>query len=304
MDDSTRSDDDSLRARALAMREEGHSNPAIRAALGLTGWGLTSLFQGQVEPKHKDLANRAKTELRAQARELREQGWGYPAIARKLRVSKSSLSLWLRDLPRPETHHPGEPPPGSGMTPEEWADFCMHRQESYRRRNAEQRRAEMTAAAGEIGWLSDRELIIAGAMVYWCEGSKTKAWRRQNRVVLINSDPQLIRHFLRFLEHLGWGRDQVTFRLSIHESADIVAETRFWADVVGVAPECFRKPTVKRHNPVTVRRKTGEHYHGCLILAAQKSAKLYRRIEGWARGVMLGSEEAIRDIESIDEPPW
>lgn len=117
MDKNTSSNDDALRTRAIALREAGWSNLKIRAELGLTGWKLTQLFQGHVEPVHANLANRAKTELREQARGLRLQGWGYPAIARKLRVSKSSLSLWLRDLPKPEKHHPGEPPLGSGMTP-------------------------------------------------------------------------------------------------------------------------------------------------------------------------------------------
>lgn len=36
---------------------------------------------------------------RLKARELRAQGWAVPAIAVELRVSKSSVSLWVRDVP-------------------------------------------------------------------------------------------------------------------------------------------------------------------------------------------------------------
>lgn len=38
---------------------------------------------------------------REQARELRRAGWSLLAIARELGVAKSSVSLWVRDLPRP-----------------------------------------------------------------------------------------------------------------------------------------------------------------------------------------------------------
>ena len=62
------------------------------------------------------------------------------------------------------------------------------------------RAAARAAAAAEIGNLAERELIIAGAIAYWCEGRKNKPGRRADRVVFINSDPALIRFFLRFLE--------------------------------------------------------------------------------------------------------
>ena len=44
---------------------------------------------------------RAKDDLHARARELRERGLDYEEIAAALGVSKSSVSLWVRDIPRP-----------------------------------------------------------------------------------------------------------------------------------------------------------------------------------------------------------
>jgi len=37
------------------------------------------------------------------------------------------------------------------------------------------------AAAAEIGELTDREVMIAGAIAYWCEGGKSKPHRRSGR---------------------------------------------------------------------------------------------------------------------------
>ena len=45
----------------------------------------------------------------------------------------------------------------------------------------------------------------------------------------------------------------------------------------------FRTPTLKRHNPKTVRKNIGDDYHGCLRIDVRRSSGLYRRIEGWAQ---------------------
>jgi hypothetical protein len=62
---------------------------------------------------------------------------------------------------------------------------------------------------------------------------------------------------------------------------------RFWLEVTGASPDQFRTPTLKRHNPKTVRKNVGEDYHGCLRIDAHRSANLYRKIEGWAAGIMV-----------------
>jgi hypothetical protein len=56
--------------------------------------------------------------------------------------------------------------------------------------------------------------------------------------------------------------------------------------VTGADLARFRKPTLKRHNPKTVRKKVGEDYHGCLVVDVLRSAELYQRIAGWAEGAM------------------
>ena len=57
-------------------------------------------------------------------------------------------------------------------------------------------------------------------------------------------------------------------------------------------PAQFRRTTLKRHNPTTVRKNIGDSYHGCLRIDVRTSAALYRRIEGWA-GAIMGSDAAL-----------
>jgi len=44
----------------------------------------------------------------------------------------------------------------------------------------------------------------------------------------------------------------------------------------------------QRHNPKTVRKNTGDEYHGCLRIDVRRSSGLYRRIEGWSAAIMSG----------------
>ncbi|MEV0395854.1 hypothetical protein [Polymorphospora rubra] len=119
-----------------------------------------------------------------------------------------------------------------------------------------------------------------GAAIYWSEGRKSKPWRRDERVTLTNSDPRLLGLFLRFLAVCGIGREVAHYRVSIHESADVAAAEAWWAEVLELPADRFRRATVKRHRPTTTRHNTGADYHGCLVVEVPRSRELYWTIEG------------------------
>jgi hypothetical protein len=161
--------------------------------------------------------------------------------------------------------------------------------------------AASAAASASIGGLTDREFLIAGAIAYWCEGAKSKPRRPSDRVAFTNSDPDLIRFFLHFLDATGTARTSLSFRIRIHESADLEAAQRFWLEITAATTDQFLAPTLKHHNPKTVRKNVGEDYHGCLSIDVYRSAELYRKIEGWA-GASMAVRRAVNRIEA-DEPP-
>ena len=275
----------SRREQVVALRLAGKSRREIKEILGIAGNStLDHLLMGVPPPEWTRRPN-AKDDLRAKARQLREQGFAYNQIAAQLGVSKSSVSLWVRDLPRPE-----------GLSYEE---CCKRVAEGVRRywaaerpvREA-QREATRAAATAEIGSLSQRELLIAGAIAYWCEGAKNKPYHRHDRVTFTNSDPALITLFLRFLDAAGVDRSMIIYRVYIHESADVTGAERFWLEVTGADPAMFRRSALKRHIPQTIRKNVGTDYHGCLRMDVRRSADLYRRIEGWASAAMNGVSDA------------
>jgi hypothetical protein len=102
---------------------------------------------------------RGKQAEQARARELRAESWTLTAIAAELGVSKSSVSVWVRDVPFvPRPRNRG----ASTQRPHPLAV-------------AKQAEVAAFAAAGTaaIGQLSGRDLLVAGVALYAGEGSKT-----------------------------------------------------------------------------------------------------------------------------------
>ncbi|PWI46029.1 hypothetical protein CK485_02520 [Streptomyces sp. ICBB 8177] len=199
---------------------------------------------------------------------MRGEGKTYDEIVEALGVSRSSVSLWVRDLA----------PPARPRRKPDWGP--------YRERTRLAREEAKAAARAEVGCLTDRELFIAGVALYWAEGSKSKPYRIDESVIFVNSDPDVIEVYLAWLQLLGVDPGRLRFRLMIHESADVAAAERYWAELVGDGSAAFGKTTLKRHNPATVRKSVGEGYRGCLAVKVLNGADLYRRIEGWWCGIV------------------
>lgn len=277
---------DRLRQHAVALRRQGKSLRQIKAILGpMSNTTLNDALKGEPPPGWTRRP-RAKDELRARARELRGQGMNYEEIATALGAAKSSVSLWVRDLPVPARLSYTECKKRS-------AEGTLRYWATERPIREAQRAAARAAAAAEIGNVTERELLIAGAIAYWCEGTKNKPHRRTYQVSFMNTDPALIRFFLRFLDATGTPRSDLCFRVCIHENADTEAAQRFWLEVTGALPDQFRTPTLKRHNPRTVRKNVDENYHGCLRIDVRRSSGLFRNIEGWAEAAMMVAEPSI-----------
>src|SRR6266487_2556107 len=144
-----------LRARIVQLRREGRSRRQIKEILGpMSNTTLDDALRGEPPPEWTRRPN-AKDEVRSRARELRAQGLDYEDIAAALGVARSSVSLWVRDLPRPARLSYAE---------------CRRRSAEGARRywaaerpaREARRAAAREAAAAEIGELTDREILIAG----------------------------------------------------------------------------------------------------------------------------------------------
>ncbi|MET9109902.1 hypothetical protein [Streptomyces zhihengii] len=279
--DTRTADFEELRTQAVALRSEGLSLRRIRDRLRVHNHDLLRrLLAGEPPPARTRHPN-AKDDLRARARELRLAGLTYDRIQLELGCSKSSISLWVRDLPKPERREPAEQARLAAR--KRWEHELEVRDRARRRTKA--------AARAEIGELTDRELFLIGVGLYWAEGTKDKPHARREQAIFVNCDPGMITVYLAWLTLLGVERDRITYRVMIHESADVAAAEQYWTGVVRADRSAFGATTLKKHNPKTVRKNTGNDYRGCLVVRVTGSADLYRRIEGAWCGIVGAASE-------------
>lgn len=270
-----------MAAEARRLRvEENLSVRQIQQRLGVGRGRVRDWLRGIPPPAWTRRPN-AKDDLRAHAVELRKRGASVGAIAAELGVAKSTAFQWVRHLPLNRDREPASKRARSGRDGEV-------QRAAYRAALDGRRAAAHAAAAAAVGELADRDLLILGAAIYWCEGAKSKPWRLDEAVQFVNSDPLLLELFLRFLESQGRDRASLTYRVSIHESADPEGAVEWWVNRLALPRERFQRTTLKRHASRTNRRNTGEDYHGCLVVYVPKGRELYWRMEGVMRGCQAG----------------
>ena len=125
-----------------------------------------------------------KIQSKEKAIEMRGRGFSIPFIATALNVSKSSVSIWVRDIALTEKQRSALSERcrvAGNSNGEKVSEIARNK------RRAWQENGRKLAKEMEVDF-------IAGCMLYWGEGSKTK-----NSVQLVNSDINLLRVFLRFL---------------------------------------------------------------------------------------------------------
>jgi hypothetical protein len=185
--------------------------------------------------------------LRADAVRLRRAGKSRREIKEVLGfIGNSTLNQILQGVPLP----PERAGPRYAESRQRAAEGVRRYWAAERPKREAARAAISAAAAAQIGELTDREIIIAGAIAYWCEGAKSKPYRLDEQIRFINSDPALVEFFLKFLDKAGVSRQRLRYRVHIHESADVEAASHYWVSVTSAAPTQFARPIIKHHAPL------------------------------------------------------
>jgi DNA-binding transcriptional MerR regulator len=154
---------------------------------------------------------RGKLAERQQARRLRRTGLPLAEIAALLGVSKSSVSLWVRDVPFDPLPRPAR---GRRRSPN-----------SLQRRKQSEIDRLVREGQARIGRLSEREFLVAGVALYAGEGSKG-----DGSVLFTNSDPRLIVFFCSWLRHFfPIDESRLRVRLYLHQGLDLDIAIAHWS---------------------------------------------------------------------------
>ncbi len=207
-----------------------------------------------------------KLEEKDVAIRLRRGGASYGEILKKVKVSRGTLSAWLRDI---------ELGPAQLKRLLKGREISRHASGAKKKYIREQKTLRIIEAAkNEFGSMIKNPLFLIGLFLYWAEGDK----HRQERIKFTNSDPVLITFIMRWFREVCMV-PELKFRVALHiHNLRVSTEVKkYWSKVTGIPTSQFQKVYVK---PSTLKYRRNVLYNGtCAIVVNNKD--LFRRIFGW-----------------------
>jgi len=214
-----------------------------------------------------------KKEEQVKARELRKDGMSLNEIVEELGVSKSSVSLWVRDIVLTARQRQRLSKKGHTI------DAIEKRRKIILDRGIAERKVHTDNAMNEIKKISDENLKYLGIALYWGEGAKTQ----RCRVELANSDPHLIKVMVLFLIRVcKVPHDRLHGHLFLHPHLDVKGAERYWSQVSGIPLNRFQK-TTQAHNKASKGKK--DSLPNGTFTVGVYDTKLFLKIMGWIKGV-------------------
>ncbi len=174
--------------------------------------------------------------LKGHAVELRQHGKSYGEIKKLLNIkSKGTLSYWFRNLELSQAAK--KLLRENNLVAHQRGLFAFNK----RRTNtilAENKKL-FAEAAQSIPKISQRELALIGAALYWGEGT-TRERRANHSISFTNSDHRMIQVFMRYLrEVLLIPEERVFVAIHIHPNISESEARIFWSKATKLPPARF-----------------------------------------------------------------
>ena len=192
---------------------------------------------------------------------------GYTAIRKLVKVSKGTLSLWLKDLPLSDKRI-------LELRREAWSRGIASR-ELFRQTMQKKREARELAVYKKqkkrLARLSQQTLYVAGLMLYLAEGGKQDPYS----ICLANTDPQIIQFFTWWMENFFHvSRRQMKAQLHLYESMNISKEKTFWCRALGFTRKQFYKDQVRKLRPSSFSYSESYRHGTCQVYLHSSKQKM------------------------------
>ncbi len=180
------------------------------------------------------------------ALQLREKGYSYTYIQQKTKLSKSTLSYLLRNVPyQPnlftlETIGAARAKSGTSKAKSKRASIEVATQK----------------ASNDIGILSKRDIFMLGIGLYIGEGSKT-----QGLVRVVNADVRVINLFIQWLGNLNYPKKNLAIRIHLYPDSNIDEAESYWSRQTGLPRSQFQRACVDKRSQKN-RKRSGTHLYG------------------------------------------
>jgi hypothetical protein len=215
---------------------------------------------------------------------MRHLGSSIHDISERLRVPKSTVSLWCRDILLSSTQQRAL----INIQRRRGVDGAIKAAERKRADRLERTRLSAQLGVQDVGTVSRRDLLLLGLGLYWGEGNK----RGNDELGLTNSDPAIVRTFMYWMRSIYGARDtDFVLRLSVNirfraRLRDIQAE---WARITGIPLAQFTRPSLV-NSSLKRLYDDGRAYRGTLRVKVRRGTDLRRRILGSIEHLQLTSK--------------
>ena len=208
---------------------------------------------------------------------LRRLGLTYGEIREIVPVPKSTLSKWCQDvaLSQDQVQRIRERVPSQAGIPKD----------SQWRRRLEIAAIRKEAARFAVARLND-PVFVAGVILYWAEGSKTR-----NDLMVANTDPRMLRQFIAWCRRYLDDEAEFVLSLHLHEGNDEADAFQYWRAATGLDEARFTKTFVK---PAGTGHRKNHLPHGVCRVRVTRPADHWNRVMAWIEtvGDYLSSDSA------------
>jgi hypothetical protein len=216
-----------------------------------------------------------KIEEKAEAIRLRKKGFSYNEIRKKIPVSKSSLSLWCRDVAITKNQALRLLKKQSRGA-DKGRMISAKKQQRVRIEKINELR---DLGKKEVGGLTKRERFIAGISLYAGDGLKG-----DKNVGFSNSNSVIIKFMNRWFREFC-KTDKLRGSIWIHEGLDKDKAKKYWSRITGIPIEQFTKTYVVKNKKDSKKIRKNVNENGVLAIRIF-NADLQRKIKGWMSGVL------------------
>lgn len=203
------------------------------------------------------------------ARNLRKKGYSMNQIIQETGFTKSSVSLWVRDVVLTKKQKEKISERGRSLE-------SVELRRSHRLSNEKtKRQVVINQAKKDYTHISLTQLKLIGVILYLGEGGKTE----RGTARLSNSDPAVIKMMMRFFREVC-RVEESRFRANVHafSHTNVEKTEKYWSKITGIPRNQFQKTYVKASSASLQKRHTLPHGTFTINVC---DTKLFLTIMGW-----------------------
>jgi hypothetical protein len=140
-----------------------------------------------------------------------------------------------------------------------------------------------TRARLEVPHLVKDPFWVAGTVLYWAEGAKTR-----NKLRLANTDPEALRLFIEWVRAFLDHNAMFSMQLHLHEGNDEPAARHYWRIETGLMEANFYRTFIK---PSGTGHRKNHLAHGVCTVSVRRCSDDWQRVMAWVS--ILGRELGV-----------